>query len=545
LTPNNEIPNREYDGARWSRQPKWLALILAFFLISLLGTAFVSRQVFEGIPHLEDEIAFQFQAQTLAGGRLWAPIPDHPEFFSRPFLIEHEGKWFGKYPPGHPAILALGELVGQPWLVNPLASSLTLVFLFLIGRKIYGARTGALACLLALVSPFFLLQSGTFLSHPTTVLLMTVFIYCFLRSLEPRSRHFALLAGFALGAAFLCRQLTAVALVMPFVIYGLTRLPRNPGTELKRNGLIVLGFLPFLVMLLAYNNVLTGNPIASPYELYWPYDKIGFGPGAGPSNGHTLVLGRLNTELNLTDLSTTLFGWPWRLDLAPLGIAALAIVTRLAMNLWHWLAQKPDQEANKPNANPHQAETWDILLLASFVSIVLFHVLYWASGRMYGPRYYFEAMPALLLLSARGIIQLQDVIARAFAAIAKFLASPVPRQFKRWSALLVTATIAALIVHSLTLYLPEQLRAYQGWYGITGEDVRLASRMDLEKTLVFIPRGDSWTDRAPLLMLNEPTLDSSTIFAVDFGPTKNELLLSHYPDYRVLYWQDLTPSTTP
>jgi len=38
-----------------------------------------------------------------------------------------------------------------------------------------------------------------------------------------------------------------------------------------------------------------------------------------------------------------------------------------------------------------------------FASLVLVHIPYWTSGCIYGPRYYFEALPALLLLTARGV----------------------------------------------------------------------------------------------------------------------------------------------
>jgi hypothetical protein len=36
-------------------------------------------------------------------------------------------RWFGKYPPGFPAVLALGVLAGAPWLVNPVAAALAVL----------------------------------------------------------------------------------------------------------------------------------------------------------------------------------------------------------------------------------------------------------------------------------------------------------------------------------------------------------------------------------------------------------------------------------
>jgi hypothetical protein len=44
----------------------------------LLATAAVSCFAFERLPHLEDEVAYLFQAKTMALGRLTVPSPPHP-----------------------------------------------------------------------------------------------------------------------------------------------------------------------------------------------------------------------------------------------------------------------------------------------------------------------------------------------------------------------------------------------------------------------------------------------------------------------------------
>ncbi|MGA7670946.1 MAG: hypothetical protein WBW04_11040, partial [Nitrolancea sp.] len=85
-------------------------LVLFICLISFLASAWVSTNVFDRLPHVEDDVAFLFQAKTIASGHLLATPPQSPIFFQIPFVIIRDGHWFGKYPPGYPMVLAIGVL---------------------------------------------------------------------------------------------------------------------------------------------------------------------------------------------------------------------------------------------------------------------------------------------------------------------------------------------------------------------------------------------------------------------------------------------------
>lgn len=538
------------------RPSSHLLIAMTIFLVSLVATACVAREVFEGIPHTEDEVAFLFQAKTLASGRLYVPTPPNLEFYNLPFLIDRNGMWFGKYPPGYPMVLALGVIWGHPWLINPIMGSLALVIIYLTGRRLYGTAVGAVAASLGIVSPFFLMQSGSLLSHATTLFFTSLFIYSFLRVSENSSRRFAIIAGVCLGMAFLSRQLTAVGIAVPFVMYGLYRVLREPRPALSAYSWTLVSFIPFLTALLLCNAFFTGNPLVSTYELYWPFDKIGFGPGIGTGGQHTLSVGILDTRINMDSLSTHLFGWPWRLDLVFIAVASLALALRLvryiAEKLWENLPRSSDQDRRQ--------SLWDLLLLLMFVSLVAAYMLYWTTGYMYGPRYYFEAMPALLLLSARGIFSV--------ATIGRFIwtgdeksrignstpASDTTRVVERigigrWTRLLSTTGtavgVAFLVITSLTTSLPAQCDACRGFYGITGEAPKLVDRMSLKRALVFVPPGKNWTEYASLLALNTPTLDSDIVFALDLGAAHNQVAIEAHPGREVLYWTDLALNATP
>src|SRR5258708_3151726 len=81
------------------------AIVLAIAILVVLVAALVSIYIYPGVT-VPDESAYQFQARVFASGRLYAeplPVPVHFEHH-----IVRDGKWFAKYPPGSPAILAVG-----------------------------------------------------------------------------------------------------------------------------------------------------------------------------------------------------------------------------------------------------------------------------------------------------------------------------------------------------------------------------------------------------------------------------------------------------
>ncbi len=88
-------------------------LALLFSLLAVAAAWFVAARVFENIAHLEDEIAYAWQAELIAGGQVTTPSPPHAQSFLVPFVVDYQGQRFGKYPLGWPATLALGVLFGR------------------------------------------------------------------------------------------------------------------------------------------------------------------------------------------------------------------------------------------------------------------------------------------------------------------------------------------------------------------------------------------------------------------------------------------------
>jgi hypothetical protein len=89
-----------------------LPVILASVFVLVFCSLF-SSFVFERVPHVNDEIAYLFQAKLFQSGRLYSPSPCGREFFDFPHIINN-GKWYSIYPPGFPLLLVFGLAFRAP-----------------------------------------------------------------------------------------------------------------------------------------------------------------------------------------------------------------------------------------------------------------------------------------------------------------------------------------------------------------------------------------------------------------------------------------------
>lgn len=495
-------------------------------LWATLAAAWVATAIFERLPHVEDEVAFLFQARTYAAGTLVAPAPALPEFFSIPFVIVRDGEWFGKYPPGYPLVLALGVLAGQPWLVNPIAAGLAVALVYRLGRRVYDAATGLLAALLLATSPFLLIQAGSFLSHVVCLVWTLLFLTGFEAARRRGSPALGLAAGAALGMLLLSRPLTAVGVGAPFALWAGLETLRHPA-RLRVYGPVAAATLAFGGLLLGYNWLTTGHPLLFAYQLWWPFDRIGFGAGIGPDGGHTLRGGWLNTRLNLKELETYLFGWPFRLSLVP---AVLAVLVALARGVQ--AIGRAGARGGQPGAG--EAFIWDLALGGLALGLIAVHLAYWAGGQMYGPRYYFEATGALALLAARGLRQAGSWFHRAArravgnGRFGRLLGVGIP-----------VALLALLIGYGLFWTAPRWFVGYRGWYGVTADGLRAVEAARLDDAVVFVS-AEYWTGYAPFFAQNSPLLDGRVVYALDLGDSRNRLLAEQYPGRAFYAWRDGT-----
>ncbi|MCB9420974.1 MAG: glycosyltransferase family 39 protein [Ardenticatenaceae bacterium] len=514
---------------RFISQPKTIVLLIALGVLA--ATVYIAGNVLERMPHVQDSITYLFQAEILARGRLWANAPPLPDFFDHQFLLVRNGRWFGQYPPGFPAVLAIGMLMGQPWLINPLLAALTVPLLYWLGKELYGRATGLLTVLLALVSPFFLFMSGSMMAHPAELFWLTLFMASWVHALKSNERRWTLLAGVGLGMVFLTRQVTAVAVGLPFLLVtGVGRLEIRDwrlnkslisslqSPIFKKTVWLLATAVPLASLLFLHQYALTGDPLGDPRLLLQPFDRLGFGEDVGssynaftlsevddqvaidwytdpsqPPRGHTLARGIYNDEQNWRVLEIDLFGW--------LPTFTLAFV---------WLAFL----RQRPSLN-------DLALLATIAGTLFVYLFFWADGIMYGPRYFYGILPALFLLTARGIGTAANWI------------SGRAGQF-------VMAVIVLLLVGgNLLFYFPGQLAAHRGFNFVDGQPRAQIETTVAGKALVFVANDPvNWWEYGRFFSGNTPWLNGRIIYARDLGEEENGRLLPYFPDYTPYRWQD-------
>lgn len=478
-----------------ARPPRIVPIVL--FAISLALPAVIAIDGFEAVPHVPDEIAYLFQARIFAGGQLWAPAPGPPDFFLQEHVIAQSGRWFAKYPPMFPALLALGVRGGAPWLVNALLSALTALLIYRITRELAGWRWGLVAWLLALTSPFFVIMGGSMMSHSACALFVTLFVWLSVKALQQRRYAAALGAGVALGLALLTRPYTALLAALVVAGYGAWLWSKKPVVMRALLG-IAVGASFFVSAFLFWGDSLSEErrgPLDS-YSAYHASDTLGFGSDRGAgwlktwgSWGHTPAKALRSAHQFLGHTSHYLFGWPPMLSFC------------LVVACFRW-GRPPDI-------------VW--LLLALFVALVIGHMFYWATQHIaFGARYWFSAVPGLIVLSALGLRGL----ARGHFG---------PR--------CVAAVLAVLIAINLTAYMPRRLRELPRYGAIGSALAREVERRELRDALVFVrTEGLMYNDG---FSLNDPFLRRGPIFARDLGERNTELMALH-PDFDAYRWDGST-----
>jgi 4-amino-4-deoxy-L-arabinose transferase-like glycosyltransferase len=479
------------------RRGPTLAAAACVAVVATVLTALVASNVLERIPHVQDSVADLFQAKTLALGRLWVPVPRLHSFFTEEFIPMYDGKWFGKYPPGWPLILTVGVLLHIPWLINPILSGAIVLLIFAIGREVYSAPIGLLAALLTVSSPFFLFLGGSFMPHTSTVFYLLGATYLFVRWYQRSSGtagdqqleiSHLLPSGCLLGMSFLTRQTDAIAFALPFAAFLAPTIRRKRFRPILW---LLIGGVPPIAFLLLYNWILTGSALTSPYSLWWPFDRLGFGPTVG-GGGFTPAQGLWNTSFNLQMLLAHLFGWPFYLTLT---LAGVPFITG-------------------------RATRWDWVFLASAGAVILAYVAYWNPGVMYGPRYYFATVPVVALLTARGLEELYrwPLRIRLHWGHDRIAALAIP-----------AAVLALLVTYNVTVYLPAQIPIYQGYNYTSAASINAVQRAGIHHALIFVVSTPSyeWWSYGAVFSSNSPLLDGDIVYARDQGASDRELMRAY------------------
>jgi len=450
------------------------------FLLLAVGLAWYC---FSFQPCYTDSEAQYVQAKFMAEGHLYGQ--DHPlkEFFPVWMMVHDGGRWFSQYQPLHTFFLALGHRIGTPWLINPLEGALTVAVMFFLARRIDGEPTAKIAAALVLASPFVFFMSSEYMNHATSLLFTTLFLLCYVETLESRRADFwALAAGFCLGAILLTRPLTALGIDVPFAMYSLVLIRRDWRFHLPLFAIMAIGPLACFAFDAWYNLQITGNPWVFPTSRY---HNGHLAAAMGMGKGFSLQQALEKAHDQWTQINNFLFQWG-----APCTLFVAVACLRPLQNRYLRL------------------------LLAMLAGITVIDMANQFTSSTFGPRYIYETVPALVILSAVGI---------------RRLAAWIPDSSVAQGA--VALTVLALFVTGWPFHIPRLLNTYSHYFDNDPAFYKSLMQQAVDPALVFIERteGNDHEKKFRRVAFTQPPRDEApVIFAIDLGAEKNKKLIAYY-----------------
>jgi hypothetical protein len=453
LTPtaSEEVANASKDWLL-ARRRSMSAFLIAFAAIAPLCVAW---GVLDCFANSGDEYAYLFQGAQFASGRLWAEAPPLADAFVpfRTWIID--GKWLSQYPPGWPAVLALSDVMRLPtWSVNALLGAGTVACLLsplwpFRNRALTLAVTGSYVC-----AAFYLFNSASFFPHVLTGLLILLVCLTCLRYQRDRRLIFLVLGGALLGIIGLTRYFSLV-LLFPALVYWW--LVENRVDRLRIAAVWIAAGLPFLACLMVYQYWVTGSPLRDTYSLITTDDVyLSLKPGDVMYGLH-LVATRF----------AELIVWT-----SPLSVPVYLFC------LW-------------TKAKARRIQFYDLIFPSFVVGYVFFADL---GGNRYGPRYYFDAFPLMVvtILSAEPRLAL-------------------PIKHLNWRAFSANA-LAISAVYCLTA-LPFAFKNYHAQVLLREEPYRLAAARHLDNAIVVIEESSGRGLWAEDLARNRANLPDPVLYA--------------------------------
>ena len=215
---SRRVPALWRDGATESvaiwidQHPATFGLALSVLSFAIYATA--AALVFSRVPISIDELVQLVQAKTFASGRLWQPASPTPEFYSVLNMVDTNGRYYGQFPPGGPAMLSIGVLIGAPWLVGPICGAIAVAAFWAYLRTVEPRREVAIgAAALFSLAPFGVFMSASHMNHVPTLMWLVVAMAAIARAMssDRPAPAFAFVNGFALGCAATIRPVDAFA----------------------------------------------------------------------------------------------------------------------------------------------------------------------------------------------------------------------------------------------------------------------------------------------------------------------------------------------
>ena len=480
--PADRLPSSPSRRPFLARTGMVLLLLAAAALVSVV----VRHVVYPGLSWNRDEVTYLWQIGGLRAGQLLTPAGATPHFF-QPWLSGLRGdQFFSQYTLGWPGLMLVADvLFGSPVMSMVWGTMLAVLGVYVFTREI--TRDHALAfvtALLMLASPMVITQAGVYLGYLFSLGLGLLFGASLFAGLRLRRWWLLVAAGVLLGALFVTRPFDAVVWALVMGGYAISTTWREWGRQVRAAALVLLGMLPFLVLTLVQNRVVTGSFTQFPFTAKEPLDTFGFGyrrlmPGIKGMD-YTLVEAFKGTGLSGFYVPQFLVG----------SYVALLVA---GFGLWY-----------------RRRDRTTFLLLAMMVAFPAGYFVFWgnrlASGFAYlsGPVYFLPLFVPLCIFVATALLRLW-------------------RRHRGWLVALCCMLVVATVPF---LYDKAQMN-----HNISAAQVpwREAAEKLPPKSLVIVRDSGPYLLHLNPYSINAPGLDGRILYAVDRGSKSFDVIDAH-PD---------------
>src|SRR4051812_36992816 len=460
-------------------------------LVAFGAAVATNRWLFPLYSLNRDDSVYVAMARLIEHGHVTLPAAGHEAF--RPWASAVVGdRIVLKYTPPWPTVLAVGELVtGSPRAGLGFTAAATAVLTALLTAEVLRRRTtGLVAGALLVLSPVFVLQSGTDLPYVFALACGLGFGYLLLSGFRRGSTVRAVAAGAVIGVAAWARPFDALLMAVPFTAYVLLEAwrARRAGGPARWSEVGVLvrlgaGALPPLAAVLGYDAAVLGDPLRLPYTVTGSADGFGFGRrGVFPE--YTIDFtpgdGLAGMLTNLHWVPSWIAGGILLVALAVLGlirtrgaarwaVAALAVVVPLGyLPFWG------------PYAMSH----------------------FWPGIQDFGPFYLLPVVVPLVVFGAAGLV-----------VVGRMARTAAPR----WARPLAAVVVAAMVVLTVSA-VPDKVAGNLA----VRDDYRALQRFvdghDLGRAVLLLPfRGDLGFEGTSPFLENDASLDQPVLYAEDRG----------------------------
>ncbi|HSC45215.1 MAG TPA: hypothetical protein VLC94_05270 [Candidatus Acidoferrum sp.] len=257
-----------------ARKPLLCASLLFFGVIALRVAQLHRLPV--PVPGIHDEFSYLLMGDTFAHGRL--SNPPHPMWVSfETFHVNWLPRYASMYPPGQGIVLAIGQLLGNPWIgvLLSAAAMASVIFWMLLAwsPRRWALLGGVIVWLKFCVAGYWINSYWGGAVAATAGALLLGALARLVRNAESRARN-ALLLALALAILANSRPYEGMLFSLPAAFYLLRWLfraaPQNAATSPRWKTVLlpIIGVLALTAAGMAYyNHALTGHALLFPHTL--------------------------------------------------------------------------------------------------------------------------------------------------------------------------------------------------------------------------------------------------------------------------------------